>query len=248
MTFSGATHQGNVRTSNEDAMLWDEALGFAAVADGMGGHQAGEIASALALEAVHNFLRRSASNIDITWPYGISPSLSLSANRLSTAFKLANKRVFKKTEETPDYVGMGTTLVAAVVADGVLSIASVGDSRIYALVDGQLSQLTTDDSWTRVLSEESTLTADALARHPLRNVLTKVIGAQLQLDVAVQELPWTGQTVLLTSDGLHNSVPQDVIGAILRDRASQGDAAQMLVREALERDGRDNVTAVVVQF
>jgi serine/threonine protein phosphatase PrpC len=248
MKVSGATHQGNVRTSNEDGMRWDEAIGFAAVADGMGGHQAGEVASSLALEALHNFLRRSAASNDFTWPYGISPSLSLAANRLMTGFKLANKRVFKQSEETPDYVGMGTTLVAVVLADGVLAVASVGDSRVYSFVDGALRQLTEDDSWLAVLSHEQGLTTEKLSHHPLRNVLTKVVGAQLDLDMTVQEFESKGQTILLASDGLYNALPEDVMRTTLCDRAPHGDAAAALVREALARDARDNVTAVVVEF
>ncbi len=245
MRISGATHQGNVRASNEDAMLWDETLGFAAVADGMGGHQAGEVASALALEALQNFLRRSAASCDFTWPYGISPTLSLTANRLTTGFKIANRRVFKQSEERPDYVGMGTTLVAAVVNEGTLTVANVGDSRLYTVVDGNLRQLTQDDSWLATLSRETSVTSEALAHHPLRNVLTNVIGARADLDVAISELPWSGEVVVLSSDGLHNAVPVDVMTAILLTKLDPGEACRALVNEALARDGKDNITAVI---
>src|SRR6187549_892469 len=111
MEAFGLTHAGNVRASNEDFMVWDETLGFAAVADGMGGNQAGEVASRLAVESVRQFLHKSAVSTDFTWPFGVNPNKSINANRLMTAMKIANRRVYKQSEDAADYVGMGTTMV-----------------------------------------------------------------------------------------------------------------------------------------
>lgn len=243
----GLTHIGNVRTSNEDAMIWDEAIGFAAVADGMGGREAGEVASRLALEALHHFLGKSATTTDFTWPFGINPAKSLTANRLMTALKIANRRVFKRSEEAPDYVGMGTTIVAVVVEDDRVTFASVGDSRIYMLSDGTARQLTVDDSWLVLLSKEPGITAEALSTHPMRNVLTNVLGAKPDIDVEVQETVFRGETLLLSSDGLHNSVPPQFMASAVAARPELRGAAEELVRAALERDGKDNITALLVR-
>src|SRR6266498_2268866 len=108
LTVSSRTHPGSVRTVNEDVSLWDPDLGLIAVADGMGGHNAGEIASRMALDALHSFVKQSAAD-DITWPFGVDPALSFAANRLRTAVKIANVRVHRAAEEHADYTGMGTT-------------------------------------------------------------------------------------------------------------------------------------------
>lgn len=246
ITVTGASHIGHVRKSNEDAMLWDTDLGFAAVADGMGGHQAGDVAAQLALETVHVFLRKSATTSDFTWPFGINPSRSLNENRLMTAFKIANRRVFKRSEEMSDYV-MGTTLVAVLIENGQMTYASVGDSRLYALADGVLRPLTVDDSWRVLLAKEPGMTEELLRNHPMRNVLTNVIGAKPDLELDVHEIPWNGEALLLSSDGLHNPLTPELMAHILASQPGDGDPAGALVRAALERDGKDNITAVIVQ-
>jgi protein phosphatase len=247
MTVNGLSHIGHVRKSNEDAMVWDVEIGFAAVADGMGGHHAGEIASHLALETLHGFLRKSATTSDFTWPFGIDPNRSLNANRLMTGIRIANRRVFKRTEDVSEYAVMGTTIVAVLIDEAGVTFASVGDSRIYALAGGMLRQLTVDDSWIVRLAKESNLSEDALKAHPMRNVLTNVVGAKPEIDVDVQEMPWGGETLLLTTDGLHNALPPATMAEILDAMPDALDAAQALVRSALQQDGRDNITAVVVR-
>ena len=141
-----------MRRTNEDALFIDESLGLLIIADGMGGHAAGEVASGLAVEAVVGFIRRTTEDHEHSWPYGIDSTLSFNANRLRTAVHLANRRVFREAESHDDYTGMGTTIVAALLVDGLLSIAHVGDSRMYYASNNQLVQLTRDDSWAaRVL-------------------------------------------------------------------------------------------------
>jgi protein phosphatase len=228
-------------------MVWDAAIGFVAVADGMGGHQAGEVASRLALDSISAFIKKSAETDDITWPFGVNPSLSATANRLLTAMKIGNRRVFRKSEEVPDYLGMGTTVVALIVNDSVVTFASVGDSRIYAFAGGELRQLTRDDSWAVVLAQESGVTGEALRKHPMRNVLTNVLGAKAELDVSVGEVPLEGQTLVLCSDGLHTALPHDVMASILASEPDLSQAADALIRSALERDGSDNITVVLAR-
>lgn len=248
ISASAATDAGPVRPVNEDAFLLDDEQRLYAVADGMGGHSAGEVASRLALEALGGFIRRSATTTDLSWPYGVLPDLSFQANRLRTALHLANRRVYRAAESHDDYTGMGTTLVAVLVEDSRAVIGHVGDSRIYHWTGGQVSLVTKDDSWAAALIAQG-LSSEDLARHPMRHVLTNVIGARDQVDVHVQELTLQpGDRLLLCSDGLHEPLSSDRIAeAMAAERDVQGAAAR-LVREALERGTRDNVTALVIEM
>jgi protein phosphatase len=247
MDAFGLTHTGNVRPSNEDAMVWDDTIGFAAVADGMGGHQAGDVASLMALEALHHFLRKSAQTTDFTWPFGINPAWSLTANRLMTGIKIANRRVYKQSEDSAEYVGMGTTIVAVLVEDGRVTFASVGDSRIYMMSGDTLRQLTEDDSWMVMLAKEPGITAEALRAHPMRHVLTNVVGAKPDVTFQVQEQPLNGETLLLTSDGLHNALTAEDMASLLTGKPDLHTAANALIGAALAKDGADNLTALLVR-
>ena len=146
---------GPVRRNNEDSCAVEPDLQVYVVADGMGGHSAGEVASRLAVEALVGFIRRSHDDTDLSWPYGIDPTLSLHANRLRTAVNLANRRVFRAAESHDDYTGMGTTVVAALIAGSRMMVASVGDSRLYLLADGALSQITQDDTWAATMLKDA---------------------------------------------------------------------------------------------
>jgi protein phosphatase len=162
----GVTHPGRVRTINEDALLADEALRLFVVADGMGGHNAGDVASRIAVETVRAFLVRSQDQAECTWPYGIDSRVSLDANRLLTALKVANRKVFRAAD------------AAVLAGDDSLCFGSVGDSRLYAHGAGTLAQLTEDDSWlASIAAADATLTEEQKATHPMRHVLTKALGA-----------------------------------------------------------------------
>jgi serine/threonine protein phosphatase PrpC len=245
-TVAGVTHPGKTRDMNEDAMSWDLDLGFVAVADGMGGHNAGEVASRLALDNVRAFLQRSASD-DFTWPYGVNPRLSLTANRLTTAVKIANHRIFRASEERAEYTGMGTTLVAALVESGTVTFSSVGDSRLYMFQDSALRQLTRDDSWIAMVAEESGVDPSTLTGHPLRNVLTNVVGAQPDVKIALGELPLGMGILVFCTDGLHGALTAGTMTQILSDAPDLERAAHNLVQAALERDGKDNITVILAR-
>jgi serine/threonine protein phosphatase PrpC len=249
VTAHGVTHRGNVRTTNEDCWLADEELGFFVVADGMGGHSAGEIASRLAVDAMRGFLGLTKDGDAVTWPYGLDPKLSFNGNRLSTAMKLANRRVFKESETHEEYTGMGTTAVAILIDRQRLSLASVGDSRIYSFMDSRLQQLTRDDSWiAEILLGEPTLDKAALASHPMRNVLTNVIGARESMDVEIREraiIP--GELLLLCSDGVHGFVDDETIASVLGAQASIAEMTERLLRSVLTGEARDNVTALIIR-
>lgn len=249
MNVHGVSDAGNSRGNNEDFMLWDDSVGFFSVADGMGGHLAGEVASRVASEAALAFITRSASSHDFTWPFGVNPRMSLTANRLVTAIRLANRRVFKKAEEAPDYTGMGTTLSIVLRQGPLLAIGSVGDSRVYVLRDARLELLTEDDSWAAMLSKQAGVSPETARQHPMRDVLTSVVGAKPDLDVEVTEVDGGNLTLLLCTDGLHGVLSEEAITGILRRDTDPRVASESLVRAALAAaDSHDNITAVVAHL
>jgi protein phosphatase len=250
LTAHGVTHPGRVRTNNEDSLATDVERGLFLVADGMGGHNAGEVASRLAIEAVTGFMDRSEDGQEFTWPYGLDPLLSFQANRLMTAIRLANRRVFKAGESRDEYTGLGTTIVAALIHGDQLTFASVGDSRIYLRSDGRLEQITQDDSWVAtVLGAEMKKEGQAaMASHPMRHVLTNVLGAREPLEMTVAERTVAaGDVLLLCSDGLHGALDAATMATVLGAETGPEPIANELVRLALERDGGDNITALVVR-
>lgn len=247
----GQTDVGRRRKLNEDNFLVDTEVNLFAVCDGMGGHNAGEVASKLAIETLAAFIRKSAGeDKDITWPYGLEKELSYEANRLKTAIRLANKRVFKAADNREDYTGMGTTVVAALCNGSILSIGSVGDSRCYLARESQLTQLTRDDSWVSAAWAEGILTSAEIEKHPLRNVITKAVGAKDSLDLDIVEHPLLpGDVALICSDGLHGMINDRKIQELLTPMPSSlEDAATRLIGAANEAGGKDNVSVVLVRY
>jgi PPM family protein phosphatase len=250
ITAHGVTHPGRVRPSNEDAMHCDIPNGVFVVADGMGGHQAGEVASQLAIDTIRAFLASTQGDRDLTWPYGFNPALSFNGNRLLTAIKLANRRVYQAGEEEQTYAGMGTTIVAAMIDQNRLTFGGVGDSRLYMLNPESFDQLTHDDSWVAtVLAKEPGVDESTLARHPMRHVLTNVVGARDETDVEIGERTLqSGQILLLCSDGLHGTLDDAAMQLIVGGGGEVADLAHRLIDAALERNASDNVTAVLVRY
>jgi serine/threonine protein phosphatase PrpC len=250
ITAHGVTHPGRVRPSNEDAMHWDLANGVFVVADGMGGHQAGEVASQLAIDTIRVFLASTQGDRDLTWPYGFNPSLSFNGNRLLTAVKLANRRVFQAGEEEQTYSGMGTTIVAAMIEQDKLTFCGVGDSRLYILKPESFDQLTHDDSWVAtVLAKEPGVDESTLSKHPMRHVLTNVVGARDETEVEIGERALeSGEILLLCSDGLHGTLDDATMQLIVGGGGDVADMAERLIAEALDRNASDNVTALLVRY
>jgi protein phosphatase len=247
---SAVSDVGRVRKTNEDAFVTDPSVSLFAVADGMGGHDAGEVASALAIEAISAFIRRSAGDTDFSWPYGIDRSLSYDANRLRTAIHLANRRIFRTAEHNDDYNGMGTTIVGTLVIGSRLAVGHVGDSRLYLLRGDTVRLLTEDDSWAAtILAHDPRLSSADIAKHPMRNVLTNVLGARDHVDVHVSEHDLEpGDLVLLSSDGLHGVLDDPTLGRLATAQPDLSLAARHLVDAALDRGSRDNVTALLLRY
>jgi protein phosphatase len=245
MKAFGLSETGPVRHMNEDCFVSAEDLRLFVVADGMGGHAAGEVAARVAVESIENFIRRSHDTTDFSWPYGVDPTLSYEANRLKTAVSLANRRINRLAENHDDYLGMGTTVVCALLTGGQLVVAHVGDSRLYVCNDHSLVQLTADDSWAAtVLGSKDGNSGPQATRH----VLTNVLGARPDTLVHLLERELSGdETLLLCSDGLHGSVPHDTLQTVLTSNQELPVLAQSLISTALEHGSRDNITALVVR-
>jgi serine/threonine protein phosphatase PrpC len=246
----GRTDVGRRRKVNEDSFLVAPDASLFAVCDGMGGHNAGEVASRMAIETLLAFVEKSAVEKEITWPWGLDANLSFDANRLKTAIRLANSRVFQAADNREELTGMGTTVVATVVTTNVMTIGSAGDSRCYLVRGGELKQLTRDDSWVSAALGEGILNSDDVEHHPLRNVITKAVGARdtIDLDVIEHSLQ-PGDVAMLCSDGLHGMInDQEIARLLVPVPDSLEEASARLVEAANEAGGRDNVTVVLLRY
>ena len=244
----GVSDKGRVRSTNEDHFAVDERQRLLVVADGMGGHNAGEVASHVAIEAIIAFVNEARDPAFDTWPFGLDRSLSDAGNILRTAVQLANKRVLEIAGTDEEYAGMGTTVVAAIVGEDRVSVAHVGDSRLYIGLNGKLRQLTRDDSWMATILATNPETDPAmLQHHPMRHALTNVVGSRAAADVHIVEEPLSGREVLLmTTDGVHGVLDTRALERIV-ERVELERLAAEVVSAALARGSRDNCTAIAAQ-
>jgi serine/threonine protein phosphatase PrpC len=235
----GASNVGCVRTNNEDYFLVAPTIGQYVVADGMGGAQAGEHASKLAVETVYGLLQK------------LDPAQRDSksvADALVAAFEEANRRVMDAASADPALEGMGTTLIAAMESDDGLVVASVGDSRAYQTTGGPLELITEDQTWVNEVGRRLGIEEESLKTHPMRHVLTMAIGVSEQLRVHTYELhPSPGTQVLLCSDGLHGVAPEEEVMTILNSKDSLESKCEQLIASARAHGGPDNVTAVLLR-
>jgi serine/threonine protein phosphatase PrpC len=241
---------GKKRKGNEDSLVADPEQNLFVVADGMGGHAAGEVASRVAVDAICEFVALTAGDEEITWPFGLDDSISYDGNRLKTAIRHANRRVLEATRERSEYEGMATTVAAVLFDDDVANIAHVGDSRIYLWSEGALQQLTSDHSWVNEQIQSGVISAEQARNHPLRNVVTRALGGRAELLVDVQaRRVRKGEVLLLCSDGLTTMITDAEIASILESSGSDMTrAAEALVEAANERGGEDNITVILLGF
>jgi len=237
------THQGLVRSHNQDAIQVDGELGVVVLADGMGGHRSGEVASRVAVEA---------AIADLLPAQRDDRADEMEAElRVGHAIEAANQALFDMCEVHPELQGMGTTLVAAMFRNGMIFHAHVGDSRLYRVRYGRMRRLTHDHSLIQRMIDEGVFLNRVAAREAgIRdNVLTRSLGLQRDTEVDVgSAVLEAGDTYLLCSDGLHGLVPDSIIARILRDRdGNLEEQAQTLIDTALDAGGRDNVTVVLAR-
>jgi len=253
LPFSWAvtTDKGLRRTSNEDSHCERSDIGLFVVADGMGGHVAGEVASREAVDAIQAFITDTASaDKNRTWPFPFEPTLSLEANRLKAAFRLANRKIASAIADSNELRGMATTASALLAGASTACVAHVGDSRIYRLRGGQLNQLTHDHSWVEEQVRAGTMSASAARQHPWRNVVTRALSGGEDPEVDLTEVePQPGDRYLICSDGLFSVVGDPQIAEILGDsKQSLQEICTALIGAANAGGGPDNITALVLEL
>jgi len=251
MTISSAvaSHPGLRREENEDAYCSRADLGLYIVADGMGGHAAGEVASRMAVDVIENFVNDTRdADVNTTWPFPYDTSLSLNGNRLKAAFRLANRRIGMAMENDDALRGMATTAAAVLTSSGAPVVAHVGDSRVYLWRDGTLTQVTQDHSWVNEQVRAGVLTENDARRHPWRNVVTRALagGDDPQVEVSDIEVK-AGDRLLLCSDGLSGVVPPERLEAIVGADRSLEDTCKALIDAANAAGGPDNITVAMLK-
>jgi PPM family protein phosphatase len=229
----GLSDPGCVRQNNEDFYLISPKDHLYIVADGMGGAQAGEHASKLAVETVASILKNAPAR---------------DAETLFQAFREANLRVMKEAASNPELEGMGTTLVAALESGPELLIASVGDSRVYVYDGSELKSITDDQTWVNEVGRRLGIDEASLKTHPMRHVLTMAIGVSPELRVHSYTVrPHPGELILLSSDGLHGVLEAGVIAEQLSGNGSLQAKCERLIEAAKQAGGPDNITAVLLK-
>jgi protein phosphatase len=252
LSYAGTTDVGLKRAHNEDAFLLLPEEQLYCVADGMGGHASGEVASRIAVEEMAEFFRLTGRDDEATWPYNLDPARTYDENRLLTGVKLANQRIFERAHSDVRLKGMGTTLVAASFAreGATVYVGHVGDSRAYLYREGAARQLTADHSLLNDYLKTRRLTPEEIDAFPHKNVIVRALGMKsaVEVDLLREDLV-PGDVVLLCCDGLSGMVPDARMAEIIR--GSHGDlkrATQALVDAANDAGGVDNITCVLVQY
>ena len=245
---AGMTDVGCIRKHNEDSFLSDENLGLFIVADGLGGHAAGEVASQIVVETVARFVGETLEK-DRTWPVEYDPTLSYDGNRLKVAMLLSDQAIAEDIRRNPERETMGSTVVAGLLHGSKVTLAHVGDSRAYILGPEGIRQVTRDHSWVAEQVANGILTPSEARVHPFRNVITQALGNGGELDVELQDLELAkSERLLLCSDGLSGMIGDKQIWDIVERSNDNQQAVESLITAARERGGEDNITAVLVNW
>ena len=237
---------GKIRNQNEDSLFYDDTIGFYVVADGMGGHLAGEVASRLVVETMHNYIRQTKNNEQQEELVHVDDSISKEANRLLSSIRLSNQVVHKKSLEDDSYHGMGSTVSAVYFTDNSFIVANVGDSPVYLIRDGKIELLSILHT---VLAEQSARNpeyADLLGNE-FKHVLTRAMGVDESVQAHIHETScYKNDILVISSDGLSDKASPEEIHRIVTQNNS-GRACRKLVDLANQRGGEDNITAIVLK-
>jgi serine/threonine protein phosphatase PrpC len=238
---AGKTDTGIVRSNNEDNFFVDEKLGLLVVADGMGGHAAGEVASKIAVSIISDHLS-GRHNFFGAYNESFSPS----TNNLNSALRLANLAVLEAAAGSPQLHGMGTTVAAAMICGNRLSIAHIGDSRVYLVRSGNIEQLTDDHSVINEQLKRELITPEEAANSATKNILTKALGISAEMEADLSELTMlNGDILLLCTDGLSNMISDETMLEVILVAQKPEAICDLLINKAIEKGGKDNITAVI---
>jgi PPM family protein phosphatase len=241
------TNIGRKRSHNEDCYAAEPALGLYVVCDGMGGGNAGEVASRMAIDAILDYVKAETASGCGACRVSANPDLSPETNQLGAAIRAANETVYRASWEHARYAGMGTTVVAARLTERYLSIAHVGDSRLYLIRKGAIQALTNDHSWVAEQVAKGYMTEEEAEHSPRRNVVTRALGVESTVDIDLAEIPiFNGDLLLLCSDGLTRGVRCCEILRTVEAAGDLCDKAGRLVSLANDAGGDDNITVVLV--
>lgn len=248
LTAAGLTDVGLKRPHNEDFIAVREDLNLFIVADGMGGHAAGEVASKTAVNVLTDFIDHAMLDQDFTWPFGMIDTLSYNENILMSGIQLANRQVCLLADQNPEYTGMGTTLAVMFTSESHCHIAHVGDSRVYRLREGNFEPVTVDHSWVNEQLQRNIITEDEARNHRWRNVITRALGHRHELQVDLKSLDvQPGDQFLLCSDGLTGMLEDEEIRQIILTQGQDPEAAcHVLIDGANNAGGIDNISVILV--
>jgi serine/threonine protein phosphatase PrpC len=242
----GFTDTGMVREHNEDFLVTDTELGLFAVADGMGGQLAGEIASRMAVDVLKDYIGRAAAGGEALIG-ARDERYTPAANQLASGIRLANRVIFEAGQSSASMRSMGSTIVAVLLDGDRLAIAHVGDSRVYLIRGGSINQITDDHSLVAEQQRKGLISKDEADSSHLKNVITRALGQDLDVEVDLNELDtMDGDRILLCSDGLTNMVSDEEILTVVTRENDPGRACGILVNKANDNGGKDNVTVVLV--
>lgn len=247
--FSGACDIGRKRKANQDSIYLPSETRLAIVADGMGGHAGGEVASKMAVDTMVDYFHQTADQQPLTWPYKVERDLRGPVNRMVTSVMLANLEIFEKAQRESEYKGMGTTAVAIYFLEDHVIIGHVGDSRVYRLRREELTQLTEDHSLINDYIKMKRVTAEEAETWPHKNVIVRALGMKdsVQVDI-ITEVPRIGDVYLLCSDGLTGMVPDDQMTHMLRSEPDLDTSVEKLIDAANEEGGIDNISVVLARI
>jgi PPM family protein phosphatase len=246
---AGQTDVGRKRAHNEDNFAIMAEYGLYVVADGMGGHASGEIASKMAVDTLHEFFTATADDPERTWPYKMDRSKGYEENRLVTGIKLCNLRIYEQAQRNAKQRGMGTTLAALFAVEDGIYVAHVGDSRVYRIREGVIEQLTEDHSLLNDYKKMKHLTPEEIANFPHKNVIVRALGMKDTVKVDTRfESPRAGDAMVVCSDGLCGPINDQRLLELVDTAPNLPTATQRLIDAANENGGPDNITCVIARW
>lgn len=243
----GKTDVGMKRKVNQDAIASNNDLRLFVVADGMGGHKAGEIASGIVVDSMTRFIKATEEDKNITWPFPYDDQYSYEGNRLAVSIKISNQIIHNESQAEESFKGMGSTVAAILLSEATVHIAHVGDSRVYRIRNDEIQQMTDDHSLLNAEMKRRHMTPEEIEKFPYKNVITRALGSKESVEVEVrEEVIRPKDLFLLCSDGLSGLVnDEEIKDNLLQSPDDLETVAIRLVDLANERGGTDNISVVI---